>query len=235
MELARPSILIVDDERDLVWALRRMLSDDGYDVLTAYDGTQALAVARSHRPDLIILDVVMHGLDGFSVCRILRRDPAMGALPILFLTVRSDVEDRIKGLDEGGDDYLLKPFDARELKARIRALLRRRQPATAQGDSPALALGPLTLDLHTRQAWVGDRVVRLTPCEFSLFHYLMRHPGEVFSSQMLLDEVWGYTTGKDTLGLVRWHVKNLRAKIEPDPIHPTYIRTVNRHGYILLA
>ena len=118
-------ILLADDEQDLVWAVRHSLSDEGYEVLTAYDGMEALAIARCHRPDLVILDIAMPRLDGLQVCRRLRRDPTLAAVPILFLTVRSAIEDRIKGLDEGGDDYLVKPFDLEELKARVKALLRR--------------------------------------------------------------------------------------------------------------
>jgi DNA-binding response OmpR family regulator len=232
MQQERSRILVVDDEQDLVWALRRMLIEEGYEVFTAYDGIQALTVARAHRPDLVVLDVIMHGMDGFAVCRRLRHDPMLSSVPVLFLSVRSDVEDRIKGLDEGSDDYLVKPFDARELKARIRALLRRSQPFTLQGDCP-LVVGDLTLDLHTRQLWVGEAKVQLTPSEYNLLHYLMRHPGEVFSSEILLQEVWGYTSGMSSIGLVRWHVKNLRAKIETDPTRPTYVRTVQRHGYML--
>jgi DNA-binding response OmpR family regulator len=235
VDTERPRILIVDDELDLVWALRRLLSNEGYEVLTANDGMHALALARSRIPDLIILDVVMHGMDGWAVCRSLRQDPVLAAVPILFLTVRSDVEDRIKGLDAGADDYLVKPFDPRELKACIHALLRRGQPAMLPSNGSVLAVGSLTLDPHTRQAWVGDKAVALTPAEFNLLHYLMRHPGEVFSSETLLEEAWGYTSDTATVSLVRWHVKNLRAKLEPDPCHPTLIRTMQRHGYILSA
>jgi len=233
-----PRILLVDDEQDLVWAVRHSLSDDGHEVLTAYDGMEALAVARRHRPDLVILDIVMPRLDGLQVCRKMRRDPTLAAVPILFLTVRSAIEDRIKGLDEGGDDYLVKPFDLEELKARVKALLRRSRSAPEGGSGPEgqgslLVVGPLTLDLHTRQVRVGEKTVQLTPTEFDLLHHLMTHPGEVYSSRQLLRQVWGYPPKTADPGLVRWHVKNLRAKIEPDPAHPVYIRTVPRHGYML--
>jgi DNA-binding response OmpR family regulator len=236
-------ILVVDDEQDLVWAIRHSLNDEGYEVLTAYDGAEALAIARRHLPDLIILDIVMPRLDGLQVCRELRRDPALAAVPILFLTVRSAVEDRVAGLDEGADDYLVKPFDLRELKARVRALLRRGRLIPGFTPNGVLKLerrhsllvaGPLALNLCARQVRVGDKIVQLTPAEFDLLRYLMTHPGEVFSSQQLLQQVWGYRPGTADPGLVRWHVKNLRAKIEPDPAHPTYIRTIPRHGYIFL-
>ena len=235
MPMAR--ILLVDDEQDLVWAMQYSLNDEGYEVLTAYDGVEALAVARRHRPDLVILDIVMPRLDGLQVCHHLRRDPALAAVPILFLTVRSSIEDRIAGLDEGGDDYLAKPFDLRELKARVRALLRRGRGAP-EGRVSLLVVGPLALDLHTRQVRVGEgevgeKGIQLTPAEFDLLHHFMTHPGEVFSSQQLLQQVWGYPLEAADLGLVRWHVKNLRDKLEPDPNHPVFLRTVKRHGYLL--
>lgn len=234
MPIAR--VMLVDDEQDLVSALRRSLNDEGYEVLTACDGLEALTVARRSRPDVIVLDIVMPRLDGLQVCQILRRDPTLAAVPILFLTVCSAIEDRIQGLNEGGDDYLGKPFDLGELKARIKALLRRSQRA-AEGaeleDQGCLVMGSLTLDLRIHQVSVGKRNAQLTPTEFKLLHHLMDHPGKVFSSRQLLQQVWGYPLEVSDLGLVRWHIRNLRSKIEPDPSHPTYIRTVARQGYIL--
>jgi len=225
-------ILVVDDEQDLVWAVRQSLSDEDYEVLTAYDGVEALAVAQRHRPDLVILDIAMPRLDGLQVCRRMRRDPTLAAVPILFLTVRSAIKDRIKGLDEGGDDYLAKPFDLGELKARVRALLRRSRPAPEGSPGLLLVAGLLVLDLHTREVRVGEKTVQLTPTEFDLLHHLMTHPGEVYSSRQLLRQVWGYPPKTADPGLVRWHIKNLRTKIEPDPAHPVYILTVSRHGYM---
>lgn len=230
-------ILLVDDEQDLVWALRHSLSDEGHEVLTAYDGVEALAIARRHRPDMAILDIVMPRLDGLQVCRRLRRDPTLAAMPILFLTQRSAIEDRIKGLDEGGDDYIVKPFDLAELKARVRTLLRRARSAlqgepVIEGSDSLLVVGPLALNLHTCQVRVGEKTAQLTPTEFDLLHHLMIHPGEVFSSQHLLRQVWGYPPRTADPALVRWHIKNLRIKIEPDPGYPVYIRTVPRHGYM---
>ncbi|MBM4430512.1 MAG: response regulator transcription factor [Chloroflexi bacterium] len=228
-------ILVVDDEQDLVWALQHSLRDDGYEVFIACDGVEALAMARRHRPDLIILDIVMPRLDGVSVCRILRRDPALGAVPIMFLTVRGDIESRVTGLNQGSDDYLVKPFDMLELKAHVRALLRRRQRSPVPGldQDSTVVLGPLALDLRSRQVHVGEKIMSLTPIEFDLLHYLMSHSGEVFSSQALIQAVWGYALNTANSSLVRWHIKNLRAKLEADPAHPVLIRTVPRHGYIL--
>jgi DNA-binding response OmpR family regulator len=227
---------VVDDEQDLVWALRHSLSDEGHEVLTAYDGVEALDVARRHHPDLVILDIIMPRLNGLQVCRRLRRDPTLAAVPILFLTERSTIEARVEGLDEGGDDYLTKPFDLGELKARVRALLRRARSVPEGGSenadrSPLLVVDPLALDLHSCQVHVGQKTAQLTPAEFKLLHHLMAHPGEVFSSQQLLRQVWGYPPESADPGLVRWHIKNLRTKIEPDPTHPIYIRTVPHHGY----
>jgi len=156
MERETARILLVDDEQDLVWALRHSLSDEGYKVLAAGNGAEALALAQRKSPDLVILDIVMPGLDGLEVCRRLRRDPALAAVPILFLTVRNDIEDQVIGLDGGADDYLVKPFDVRELKARVRALLRRSQFTTGEAhgierQDSVLAVGSLSLDLHRRQ------------------------------------------------------------------------------------
>ena len=232
-------ILVVDDEQDLVWAVRHSLSDEGHEVLAAYDGVEALAVANRQRPDLVILDITMPRLDGLQVCRRLRRDATLAAVPILFLTVRSAIEDRIKGLDEGADDYLVKPFDLRELKARVQALLRRSRSAPegdpGLGGRGSLVAGSLTLNLHTCQVRVGEKTAQLTPTEFDLLHHLMAHPGETFSSQQLVRQVWDYPPGTADPSLVRWHIKNLRAKIERDPARPVHIRTIPRHGYILTA
>jgi DNA-binding response OmpR family regulator len=231
-------ILVVDDEPDLVWAVRQSLSDEGYDVLTAGDGLEAVDLAQRCRPDLITLDVVMPRMDGLQVCRWLRREPALAAVPILFLTVRSTVENRVQGFVEGADDYLGKPFDLRELKARIRALLRRRQPAScARAQDPPgplpVSMGGLTLDAGRHRVCAGNVAAQLTEREYDLLHYLMSHVGQLFSSQCLLENVWHYQPGTADPGLVRWHIKNLRAKMEPLPSCPVLIHTVARQGYVL--
>ncbi|MBU0492738.1 MAG: response regulator transcription factor [Chloroflexi bacterium] len=229
-------ILLVDDEPNLVWAVQNSLADEGYEVLSTGDGVEALAVARRHHPDLIVLDILMPGMNGLQVCHNLRRDPTLAAIPILFLTALSAIGDRVTGLDQGGDDYLIKPFSLAELKARIRALLRRGQTAAASGPADweaRLVVGPLTLDLHACQVSVGGQVMGLTPIEFNLLRHLMTYPSTVFSSEQLLQQVWGYAWGTADPSLVRWHIKNLRAKIEPDPAQPTYLRTIPRHGYLL--
>jgi len=225
-------ILLVDDERDLVWTMQHSLLDEGYQVLTAHEGAEALALAQLRHPDLIILDIVMPRINGLQVCRELRRDPTLGAIPILFVTALSSLGDRISGLDEGGDDYLVKPFDLGELKARMRALLRRARSAAIE-ERGSISVGDLALDLKTYQIHMGGRTEQLTPIEFDMLHCLMGHPGEVVSSRQLLQLVWGYPPLAADTSLVRWHVKNLRAKIELDPDHPVYLRFIPRRGYIL--
>jgi len=230
-------ILLVDDEEDLVWAVQRSLCDEGYEVLTAADGAEAITVAQRRHPDLIILDIIMPRLDGMTALHKLRRDPNLAAVPILCLTSRSAMEDRIKGFDEGADDYLVKPFDLRELKVRIKSLLRRSQRRTTetpdQTEHSLLTVGSLTLNLHTYRVRVGETEAQLTRAEFDLLRYLMTHASQVFSSQQLLEEVWDYPLGTADPGLVRWHVMNLRSKLGSEPGHPGYIRTIPHHGYIL--
>jgi DNA-binding response OmpR family regulator len=231
-------ILLADDEKDLVWTIKNSLVDEGYEVLTAYNGPETLTLARCHHFDLAILDIVMPELDGLQVCRIMRQDPILAAIPIIFLTGHNAIEDRIKGLDEGSDDYLTKPFDLGELKARIRALLRRgrfspENGSTFVGQNNTIEVGPIKLDLQAHFMRVQEKIVELTPAEFHLLKYLMTHAGEVSSSYQLMQQVWGYLSNSADSSLVRWHIKNLRNKIEPDPAHPIYIRTVGHHGYIL--
>jgi len=225
-------ILLVDDERDLVWTMQHSLHEEGYEVLAAYDGAEGLALAQRQRPDLAILDINMPTMNGLQMCHELRRDLALGGIPILFVTARSSLQDRISGLDEGGDDYLVKPFDLGELKARMRALLRRARSAAIE-ERGSISVGGLALDLKTYQIHMGGRTEQLTPIEFDMLHCLMGHPGEVVSSRQLLQLVWGYPPLAADTSLVRWHVKNLRAKIELDPDHPVYLRFIPRRGYIL--
>jgi DNA-binding response OmpR family regulator len=227
-------VLLVDDEDDLLWVVGRALYDEGHTVRMAHDGVEALEMAQRQRPDIIVLDVSMPKMSGFDLCHTLHARPGLSDVPVLFLTGRNTVEDRLRGFDEGADDYLIKPFDLRELKARIRALLRRSRGGSARTtQSITLRVGSLSLDLHTCQAEVNGAPVQLTPAEFDLLGYLMRHPNEVCSSERLLREVWNYTPDTAEPGLVRWHVMNLRSKIEPDPRSPVHLCTVPRHGYIL--
>ncbi len=231
------SVLLVDDEADLIWAVERSLAFAGYQVLTAQDGPEALSIARRHFPDLAILDINIPGLDGIEVCRQMRLDPMLTNIPIIFLTQRSAAIDKISGLDEGADDYIVKPFDLQELKARMRALLRRAHKTAHESDKrdakDILLAGPMALDPNTRQVHLKDRIVQLTSTEFDLLYFLITHPGKVFSCQQLLQQIWRYPPGSGETGLVRWHIKNLRTKLEADPTHPTYLRSVARQGYML--
>ena len=234
-----PRILVVDDDTELVRSIRLVLMQDGYEVVTAYNGLEGLQSAHQMQPDLVILDVNMPWMDGLEVCRRLRLDAdlTLRNVPILFLTTLDSVDDQVAGLDTGADDYLGKPFQSKELTARVRALLRRSkvgsQPLAAA--THELTVGPLTLDLQA--CWVSHNngaQVQLTPAEFDLLYHLMRHPKRPFSSQDLLEEVWGYAPGTADLSLVRWHIKDLRRKIEPDIKQPSLIRTVSRIGYMLV-
>lgn len=231
-----PLILLVDDSYDLARGVRTSLMDEGYEVMIASDGLDGLKAARRHRPALIILDVNMPVMDGLELCRRLRQDSHFAQTPILFLTSRSSIDEKVDGLDQGADDYLTKPFSTKELKARIRSLLRRTNepPETAAPDENRLKQGALTLDLNG--CWVrvnGGQKVQLTPSEFDLLQYLMAHPQRPFSSEELLEAVWAYEPGTADPSVARWHIKNLRNKIEPDPHTPQYIRTIPRHGYLL--
>jgi DNA-binding response OmpR family regulator len=227
-------ILVVEDEPTLVETLAYNLNRQGYTVVTATDGHAALAVARREQPDLIVLDVMLPGLDGFEVCRILRQEMNV---PILMLTARTDEVDRVVGLEMGADDYLTKPFSMRELLARVKALLRRvrltREEAAAES-APASAdrieIGDLTIDLARRELTRASQVIHLKPKEYDLLVFLVRHAGIVLSRDLILERVWGWDFDGDSR-TVDVHVRWLREKIEPDPAHPTRIVTVRGVGY----
>lgn len=229
-------VLLVDDDCAFIRGVKSTLVDEGYEVLTATNGIEGLKVARRYRPNLVILDVNMPYMDGLEMCRRIRQDEDFGDVPVLFLTSRNTVDERVAGLDQGADDYLAKPFNTKELKARVRALLRRAGGPTKATENALnqVTVDSLTLDLQA--CWVrsdnGDRI-QLTPAELELLLYLMLHPDRTFSSEQLLERVWAYEPGTADPSLIRWHIRNLRAKIEPDPSCPTYIRTVSRHGYML--
>ncbi len=222
-------ILVVDDEKQIVDIVRAYLSREGYQIITAYDGPSALEMARREQPDLVVLDLMLPGLSGWDVCRKLRED---SAVPIIMLTAREEIADRIVGLELGADDYVSKPFDPRELVARVRAVLRRGEPP----DDPTEVInhGDLRIEVGTRQVSVAGRGVELTPTEFDLLCVMARHPGRVFSRGQLLDRL----QGDDYEGYERTidsHVKNLRKKLAPDAAHPLYITTVHGVGYRMEA
>ena len=221
------TILVVEDEVTLREALVYNLNKEGYTVLQAGTGLDALALAREEAPDVVILDLMLPELDGLSVCRSLRRDPATAASGILMLTARSGELDKIVGLESGADDYLTKPFSLGELLARVRALLRRAR-STAPRDT--LEAGNLVLDLIARRATRNGVDLPLKPKEFSLLAELMRHRGAVLSRDLLLNHVWGQDFFGDDR-TVDVHVRWLREKIEDDPAHPVHIQTVRGLGY----
>ena len=219
------TILVVDDEPQIVRLVRSYLEADGFRVVTASDGQQALHVARHEKPDLVVLDVLMPHMDGLEFTRRIRREQDV---PILMLTARAEETDRIVGLELGADDYVTKPFSPREVVARVRAILRRTQ--TQPTSSPLLRAGSITLDQDTHTVTVSGKPVALTPTEFSILETLMTTPGRVFSRAELLEAAQGiaFDSFEST---VNAHVMNMRRKLEPDPAHPRYILTVRGSGY----
>ncbi|MEW5960130.1 MAG: response regulator transcription factor [Chloroflexota bacterium] len=227
------NILVVDDEERVALTIERSLQRE-YQVRVANNGTDALKIARRINPDLIILDIIMPGIDGLQVCRELRSDPILQFVPILFLTARGRVEDKLEGFEAGADDYLTKPFDVRELLLRVKAILKRTVPEQdKQAASEEIAIGKLTLNCQNYQLTTDEKTVLLTPVEFDLMYHLMSHPGQVFSGERLLRELWDYPSDTGSPDLVRMHIRNLRLKIESDSSHPRFIMTVPRHGYTI--
>lgn len=229
MHDGRARILVVDDDATVSDVVARYLAHDGYAVETVADGRVALDRALAEPPDLVVLDLMLPGMDGLDVCRRLR---ALAPVPIVILTARGQEADRIAGLELGADDYVSKPFSPKELVARVRAVLRRaRGPLAAPlAGSPAVyADGDLVVDVAARQARLDGEVVALTARELELLVFLMRHPGQAFRREELLEHVWGYRYG-DT-STVTVHVRRLREKVEPDPSSPTRIATVWGVGY----
>jgi len=221
-------ILIVEDELAMRTALADVLEDEGYRVITAADGAAGLDRAIKEKPDLVLLDIMMPKLDGFAVCAELRR---LGHTePILMLTAKGQVEDRVTGLDVGADDYLVKPFSTDELLARVRAVLRRtqRQAKTVR----ELQLGATRIDLLLQRAWRGAEELHLTAKEFAMLRLLAEAEGEPITRERFLDLVWGYGAFPTTR-TVDNHIASLRAKLEPDPAQPRWIKTVHGVGYRL--
>jgi len=221
------TILIVDDEPTLRETLAEALDADGFRVLTAADGREALSRFREHQPDLVVLDLMLPELSGIDVCRIIR---AESGVPIVMLTAKSSELDKVVGLELGADDYVTKPFSLRELTARIRALLRRtEQPSGAA--TALVELGALTVDLAGHRLLRDGELVPLKPKVFELLAYLLRHPGQVLTRDQLLEHVWGYDYAGETR-TVDVHVHWLRAAIEPAPSQPVYLHTVRGVGYV---
>ena len=215
-------ILIVDDDDALREMVGLVLASNGYETLFAADGVSAVEVFRAQNPDLVLLDIMLPGQSGIEVCREIR---SFSGTPIVMLTAKGDTDDVVAGLEAGADDYVIKPHNGVELVARIRARLR-----PLSEDAGMLQVGALTLDPKTFEVRRGDTQIPLTPLEFKLLHTLAAKPQQVFSREMLLDQVWGYQYKADTR-LVNVHVQRLRSKVEDDPENPKIVMTVRGHGY----
>lgn len=225
-------ILVVDDDEGVAETIERLLRRSGYEVVVAYRGADAVALARDQKPALVILDIIMPGMTGLEVCRHMRTSPETEQIPILFLTARGEIDDKIDGFEAGGDDYISKPFDMRELQARVKALLRRTQQRE-KVELEQIVMGDLVLDCRTFELITPTRQAMLTPVEFRILFLLMSNPKQVFSAKQLLQQVWGYPAGTGTPDLVRVHVRNIRQKIEPSPERPIYLRNIKRRGYVV--
>jgi two-component system alkaline phosphatase synthesis response regulator PhoP len=221
-------ILVTDDDHQIVRLVRSYLEQAGYQVLTAADGSTALRIIRTERPDLIILDLMLPDRDGWDITRVVRGDENLARIPIIMLTARVEDTDRIVGLELGADDYITKPFNPREVVARVRAVLRR----AAGGPTPphVIQVGGLRMDLDSHTVTLDGQPLEVTPTEFELLQLLMENSGHAFTRLELIEKGLGYAyAGMERT--VDSHIKNLRKKIEPDPAHPTYIQTVYGVGY----
>ncbi|MDG2990677.1 response regulator transcription factor [Candidatus Synechococcus calcipolaris G9] len=229
----KPRILIIDDDAAIADVLSINLEMAGYDVSQALDGMKGQALAVQLSPDLILLDLMLPQVDGFTVCQRLRRDDRTANIPILMLTALSQTQNKVDGFNAGADDYLTKPFELEEMLARVRALLRRteRIPQTA-GHKEILSYGPLTLIPERFEVFWLNKVIKLTRLEFELLHCLLQRHGQTVAPSEILKEVWGYDPDDD-IETIRVHVRHLRTKLEPDPRSPRYIKTVYGAGYCL--
>ena len=223
MGAVRAKVLVVDDDTDLAEMLGIVLRGEGFEPVFCGDGGTALEAFRAAKPDVVLLDLMLPGLDGIDVCRAIR---AESGTPIVMLTAKSDTVDVVVGLESGADDYIVKPFKPKELVARIRARMRR----TDDNATQVLTISDLTIDISGHTVRRGEEILALTPLEFDLLACLAKKPGQVFTREALLQEVWGYRHAADTR-LVNVHVQRLRAKIEQDPEAPEIVLTVRGVGY----
>ena len=223
MDAMRQRILVVDDDASLAEMLTIVLRAEGFDTAVVGDGSQALAAVRELRPDLVLLDLMLPGMNGIDVCRAIRNE---SGVPIVMLTAKTDTVDVVLGLESGADDYVMKPFKPKELVARVRARLRRNE------DEPAemLSIADIDIDVPAHKVTRNDEQIALTPLEFDLLVALARKPRQVFTREVLLEQVWGYRHAGDTR-LVNVHVQRLRSKIEHDPEDPKIVVTVRGVGY----
>ncbi len=219
----KPRVLVVDDDPALAEMLTIVLRGEGFDTAVVGDGARVLPVVRELRPDLVLLDLMLPGMNGIDVCKAIR---AESGLPIVMLTAKSDTVDVVLGLESGADDYVVKPFKPKELVARVRARLRRTEPEPAE----RLAIDNVTIDVPGHRVTREGQPISLTPLEFDLLVALARRPRQVFTREVLLEQVWGYRHAADTR-LVNVHVQRLRSKVERDPEHPEVVLTVRGVGY----
>jgi DNA-binding response OmpR family regulator len=222
------TILVVDDEPTLRETLVDALESDGFRVVAAADGRQALTTFRAEQPDLVLLDLMLPELSGIEVCRIIRQE---SGVPIVMLTAKDSELDKVVGLELGADDYVTKPFSLRELSARIRALFRRAEKQAVEAPPAVVDLGRVQADLAGHRLLRDGQTVPIKPKAFELLAFLLRHPGQVFTRDQLLEHVWGYDYGGETR-TVDVHVHWLRTRIEDDPAHPAFIHTVRGVGYV---
>ena len=220
-------ILVVDDEALLVKGIRFNLQSEGYEVITGSDGLEAVQAVQEQNPDLVVLDVMMPNMDGLTACQKIRE---FSDIPIILLTAKSDDMDKLIGFDHGADDYLTKPFNILELKARIRALLRRTASAERKASGNQLTIGTICLDLDARNAYKNGQLADLTAKEFAVIEFLMRNPNRVYSREALLDTIWAYEYRSD-IRTVDVHIPRLREKLEENPAEPKYILTKWGVGY----
>jgi DNA-binding response OmpR family regulator len=232
--MTKPYVLVVDDDPDVLGTVSRALTREGFEVGRASSGLEALKLLTARRPELIVLDIIMPGLDGLAICRKIRNDSQYNDLTILFLTARGHTDDVVIGLDAGGDDYMIKPFEIAELTARVRALIRRGK-RNALIESPVLEIGKLRLDSNTHQVTINEQTaIQLTSTEHRLLRYLMEHVDQALSPQHLLEAVWDYPPHTGDPDLVRAHVRNLRTKLETEG-DPSVIRTIHGVGYMVAS
>jgi len=241
------NILIIDDDEIVSRTIERCLRYDNFSVIVANSGVEGLKIARRILPDLIILDVIMPGMDGFAVSKEIRSDPMLSNVPILFLTAKIKDEDKITGFKNGGDDYLGKPFNLEEITLRVKAILKRSVKHIPKKDSHTdkmltavsnleedhnIIVGNYTLNTRTYELITPKQnKIRLTPVQYDLLYYLMTHPGEIFSPNRLLDLIWDYPSDAGSPDLVRVHIKNLRTRVEINPRAPSFIQTIPGYGY----
>jgi len=221
-------ILLADDEIRIHTVVQRICEDDSHEIVSAYDGVEALEMYREELPDLVILDVMMPRMDGFKVCRKLRDEKA--SVPVIFLSAKGDIVDKGVGFDAGGDDYLVKPFSPEELSMRIKAHLRRQQRSTDRARIDAVEYEDLALDCVKRKVFKNGELIDLTPKEFDILSLLACNKGEIFTRDQLTVEIWGEEYTGEILGIAVY-IRRIREKIEDDPSKPTYLQTVWREGY----